>query len=528
MKSIRIKNMRSLKDTGTINLKPINILVGNNSSGKSTFLRTFPLFKQSFSRRIDGLILWAGDDADYVDFGSFKETLNKEAKGEDIVFEFETNIDVKNIMHEMNRYSLFKSKDKKYSINKQAKLRLCINNNGKKDFVSNFFVECNGKSIQIDNIENRVYYNQKLIDLDDLGEIGGKEKQEMVLKRYGINRNSLYSIINEKFTFDLALDIIKGKLLKDKLLKDTYFRLIEKEFMSKLCADAFLDNSIDSNAFVKEFKEDMIKSNKDVPSSMIDQINIEIDKKVIEKEIVLDFLNVIFLNMIATNSFDYIYQYFLNVNYIKPVRAHAERYYRLKNLAVDEIDPDGKNLPMFINSLSEKDLKQYNSWLMENFGFKVEPKLTDGHVSMNIKIAKQKSVNLSDSGYGYSQLLPIVTQLWIATIMKKENTTIVFAIEQLELHLHPEMQARLMDVITKIVKLKKEKIQFILETHSETIINRLGNLIYKGKVLAEDVNIILFNKEVTDSNTEIKTSNFNEEGYLENWPIGFFGVDDIE
>ena len=38
----------------------------------------------------------------------------------------------------------------------------------------------------------------------------------------------------------------------------------------------------------------------------------------------------------------------------------------------------------------------------------------------------------------------------------------------------------------------------------------------------------MFEKEKDDYNTEVKISKFNKEGYLENWPIGFFSVDDIE
>ena len=72
MNSIQVKNLRSLTDTGKIDVKKINILVGTNSSGKSTFLRIFPLLKQSFNKKINGPILWCGDDDDYVDFGSFE------------------------------------------------------------------------------------------------------------------------------------------------------------------------------------------------------------------------------------------------------------------------------------------------------------------------------------------------------------------------------------------------------------------------------------------------------------------------
>lgn len=78
LNKIQIKNIRSLKDTGQITLSPVTLLVGENSSGKSTFLRLFPLIKQSISKRTDGPLLWAGDVDDYVDFGSFAETITND------------------------------------------------------------------------------------------------------------------------------------------------------------------------------------------------------------------------------------------------------------------------------------------------------------------------------------------------------------------------------------------------------------------------------------------------------------------
>ena len=95
MQSIHFRNIRSLKDTGDINLTPITLLVGENSSGKSTFLRTFPLLKQSIRKRTDGPLLWAGDMDDYVDFGSFKETITNKDTQEDISFSFTFNESVK-------------------------------------------------------------------------------------------------------------------------------------------------------------------------------------------------------------------------------------------------------------------------------------------------------------------------------------------------------------------------------------------------------------------------------------------------
>ena len=62
MKAVQIQNLRGLTDTGEIPLKLINVLVGANSSGKSTFLRLFPLLKQGFGARKSGPILWYGEE----------------------------------------------------------------------------------------------------------------------------------------------------------------------------------------------------------------------------------------------------------------------------------------------------------------------------------------------------------------------------------------------------------------------------------------------------------------------------------
>src|SRR6185295_2683112 len=65
-----VKNLRSLKNLDVVTFKPINILVGKNSAGKSTFARLLPLLKQSSERRKQSPILWWGR---LVDFGTFDD-----------------------------------------------------------------------------------------------------------------------------------------------------------------------------------------------------------------------------------------------------------------------------------------------------------------------------------------------------------------------------------------------------------------------------------------------------------------------
>jgi predicted ATPase len=82
MDSIRVERLRCLSDTGYIQLKPITVLLGQNSSGKSTFLRILPLLKQSVESRTTGPILWSGR---LVDFGNFNDAHQTGSK-DDIAF----------------------------------------------------------------------------------------------------------------------------------------------------------------------------------------------------------------------------------------------------------------------------------------------------------------------------------------------------------------------------------------------------------------------------------------------------------
>jgi len=133
MKSICVKNLRSLRDTNDMEIKPINILVGSNSSGKSTFLRLFPLIKQSISKKINGPILWAGDD-DYVDFGSFKEAINNSISDKEIKFKFNFDIDISIGDFFRNKRLEFKS-DKK-NCNVEVEYSVSKRKNDNIDYIS--------------------------------------------------------------------------------------------------------------------------------------------------------------------------------------------------------------------------------------------------------------------------------------------------------------------------------------------------------------------------------------------------------
>ena len=116
---------------------------------------------------------------------------------------------------------------------------------------------------------------------------------------------------------------------------------------------------------------------------------------------------------------------------------------------------------------------------------------------------------------------------------KRRSGPRTLAIEQPELHLHPAHQAKLADVFVDAINRPVEdtdlfsEVRLVIETHSEALINRLGELVEEGKVHPDAIQVVLFSAhEDLSSPTEVTVSSFDENGGLTNWPYGFFKYSD--
>ena len=125
MNAIRIENLRSLQDTGFQKLSPLTILLGNNSSGKSTFLRSLPLLKQSFQDKILGPITFFGS---LVDFGDFNTASTKNSSDKNISITLSFNISEKNLF-------FFRERDTEYDNLYPIELKLIFNKYEKSDVI---------------------------------------------------------------------------------------------------------------------------------------------------------------------------------------------------------------------------------------------------------------------------------------------------------------------------------------------------------------------------------------------------------
>lgn len=525
VKEIQMKNFRSLKDTGMQTLSPITILVGENSSGKSTFLRAFPLLKQSISKRTDGPILWAGDADDYVDFGSFEETVTNDGSNA-IVFAFKFKL---NDDSSMRRYRFYD--DEEEIIGKISSHDICteitITSSNGKDHVSKMALIINTTQLDFD-------FDTKTVSMDNDFSYTEVDLDESMSDNTKSPRKPLRRYFSGSHCFGFRLPSID--------------ELIEQVFKSLSIDETGDVDFYDIRTILFEIGADLINTGKISPIEKTTKRTrqaseyIELYNKLVSAIQENSYPNLMKIaKIVAAYSFyrdidEYIYFYFRSIYYIAPLRATAERYYRLRNLAVDEVDYQGKNLPIFINSLDDEQLDEFNAWTDEHFGFYVSTDKSKGHLSLQIQLrGSDKSINLSDTGFGYSQVLPIITQLWELSSRKRNNRPVyvdrnqeiplVIAIEQPELHLHPAVQAKLAKAFIASIDLARKNkcdIQLLLETHSETIINYFGRAIARGLLKPDDISVILFEKGIDQSTTTVRNSSYDEDGYLTNWPYGFF------
>ena len=497
MDKIRLQHYRCLEDTGYLSVKPITVLVGANSSGKSSFLKYFALLKQSVSSFVQGVFLWNGP---LVDFRDFDNTVSSGQK----------TIEVEFTINSLPIVSSFRFSNKKIE-NVNIHLILGkLDDNEHEDFLKEMSITYNDNHIKL------YFHSNRKADVDVNG-----------IKSNDLNDTLIWGLTNSlfpKFMFksknhggdeEHSYNAYKG-------IQETIKKYIDDE--EQINRFVFLGNRL-RNFFDKESMEKTLKR----------QYKDKIDNESIQK--IYNMAMYFNINVLLDSLNLYMLSFAKKMTYVKPLRAIVERYYRYNNYAVDSIDADGSNIPMFLNSLSDDALNDFNEhWLLPIFGFTIKLKPSgNGHVEMIVIEKGKVERNLIDVGFGFTQVLPILTIIWKSIMVDCVNSdesedfcqTHFVAIEQPELHLHPRFQGMFVDMLDRVVRIchkEKKDVRIIIETHSETIVNRIGTKVAdeSSYLKPTDVNVLLFNGKNEGLDKYIESTSYDDEGYLVNWPFGFF------
>lgn len=145
--------------------------------------------------------------------------------------------------------------------------------------------------------------------------------------------------------------------------------------------------------------------------------------------------------------------------------------------------------------------------------------------SIALEDSEKRSLNFSDIGAGYTQVIPLL--IWLVS-----RSVLLF--RQPELHLHPKMQSKIADCFVETVFNERSNnvAQFrLIETHSEHFILRLlrrireafyDELLHSSLTLYPDDVIFLYFKPENGSTQVHSISVLPNGQFAEGWPDGFF------
>ena len=204
---------------------------------------------------------------------------------------------------------------------------------------------------------------------------------------------------------------------------------------------------------------------------------------------------------------------------VAPLRSKPKRTY---DPFRETESPEGEHIPMLMMRLHRTDKGKWKTLHDELTTFgrtsglfsDILVKRHGGQMSdpfqLQVKARSGSRANIMDVGYGVSQSLPILVDV-------RSNRGCTFLMQQPEVHLHPRAQAELAGLFVE--SFRKHGNRFLVETHSDYIIDRMRILVREGAADSKDVSLLYFapkGNAVTIHNISI-----DERGNLLNVPRGY-------
>ncbi|MFA6134605.1 MAG: AAA family ATPase [Phycisphaerae bacterium] len=188
------------------------------------------------------------------------------------------------------------------------------------------------------------------------------------------------------------------------------------------------------------------------------------------------------------------------ISSIAPIRTRPRRTY---DKFVDLYSPEGDHIPnilsrMLTSTPGSLDSERANAvvefgieaGLFKKIGIRRLGRLPSDPFQIRVTVSG-RSANLHDVGYGISQSLPIVVQ----SILTAKRQWLL--LQQPEVHLHPQAQAGLGTFFVRMAA--KGGKRFLIETHSDYMIDRVRQEIAAGNIKASDVTIVFLDKPESET-----------------------------
>jgi len=549
----RLFNFKSVRDDTEIELKPLTIFAGSNSSGKSTVLQSMLLISQTLWSRdnskpfiLNGMFTRLGQFGDLRSFDSEAnqiligwqlENLNAQSGGLVHLMEFDKikfNSKFRDDNDEM-RFFLF------YPMIINCDISFEADPSKGEGNISQLQPRLFSCEITVTGSTESSLSASRRPDFD----ISSMKKELDIDKKRELDIDNIdpkfYSAVSSALDFrveiqednqipDDPLNCVLGCVFEHFLPTKLLWKYTEESYQFIEAVGGLKLEDIES-ASIEEREDDGIEDGTTGKDGVDEDGN----------------LITVFERGGIKNGCSFIQEFFINeIKYLGPLRDEPKPLYPLMPSADDkDIGLRGEFTAAVLNlhktdqityipSASFKSPAVSNLWTERTLESAVTDWLDYLDVAESVKTFDRGKIghemkvympgssmahDLTHVGVGVSQVLPIL----VICLLAKPNTVIL--IEQPELHLHPKVQTRLADFFLSMAMLGK---QCIIETHSEYIINRLRFRTAAAKAETVASLMKVFFVEKIKGNSVFRPVEINKYGAIIDWPDGFFDQSQAE
>ena len=492
LEKISLKNFKAFSSLEDLDIKPITILSGANSCGKSSLLQSILLLKQTLeSQSLNQSLLLNGR---FVRLGTFENVIfhKKSESAVELKFSF-----------------LIRKKDFP-SIYKRRTFALSI-------FLRELFQH--GKSFSVQpgkEVEYAISYRVVL------------KTKENKLKKYQLKPVLVEEIELITKVMDSEKNVLSKSTVEANHIHGNSYRLEWANVKSRV--DKSLENDPEN---IDENKEDEGEEVVKILFSNFFPTVIASDSEEAKK----GRASYRDAYIVLRRASDFLQNILNSYSYIGPLREEPSRRYIYEDEII-EIGNKGENAAYIYLSEGEEyisDTYLYNPttdsfeksdeklklseavrrWLdlMNIKNFSPEPQQEIIYLNLNASPLDSTRVSIADVGFGVSQVFPIVLE---GLRMPRGSTLLL---EQPEIHLHPNLQ---MDMADYFISLALSGKRVIVETHSDHIINRLVRRIVEDETSQLSELVKIYFVGLTESGSVCDEVSVDDTLGIVNWPDNFF------
>lgn len=544
---ITIENFKGIRERVKLDFRPITLLFGANSAGKSTILHALHYAREVFERHnLDADQTIAGGD--YVDLGGFRSFVNGHDESATITLGFEVNLfDYGNSWFDPLVALTDALQFERFS-------------DGYLDNLASFDSVEVIVAISWSQLQEKAYVSSFVVR--DRGEEIGRISADSDGRRVTLSLNpdhpsfgSLESWASGGSDFE-PVDEVHENAGESCLKKCIPF------------LDALFENDENGNYFLSDLSDALptnddaltFVSREDSDSGGLQELFPDSILKHRVAEDLVDGLSRIFLFPLKE-----IRESITSFHYLGPIRKTPPRNYEPPRYPDPSRWASGLGAWDALQSGSDKLLDTVSSWLSDpdnlDAGCHIERRKfleidyadplvralmsrrafddIDEHIGSQLASSPTSSrivivpnsteieLRPQDVGIGISQVLPVI-------VTALEGSERLLAIEQPELHIHPRLQAEIADLFIEAIH--KNKHRFIIETHSEHLILRLLRRIREtednkapiDRTLRTDDLAIYYLKQENGSSCALRIDVDVKGEFIQPWPDDFFEIDFYE